>query len=81
MTTCEWAVARQSGGFATVVVTLPDGRKRAVFFRRGVPVSADMSEADRSGDGGFRTRKVGDLNFIEVGDERYEIPDAMVLGG
>ena len=76
---CQMGVAREGGGTATVVVTLPDGRKRFIFFERGKPVSADTSQAD--GYGEFRTARGGDLNMIFVGQERYEIPDAVVFGG
>jgi heat shock protein HslJ len=76
---CDFGVARQSGGFATVVVTKPDGMKRAIFFRRGIPIGADTSEAD--GYGEFSFEKDSDLSLIRVGKERYEIPDAVVLGG
>jgi len=79
MTQCEFGVARAGGGYATVVVTRPDGRKRAIFFRRGIPIGADTSEAD--GYGEFRATRESDLHLIRVGDERYEIPDAVVLGG
>lgn len=76
---CSFGVARAGGGYATVVVARPDGYRRALFFRRGIAVGADTSEAD--GYGEFRADKEADLNFIRVGDERYEIPDAIVLGG
>ena len=76
---CDFGVARQGGGFATVVVTRPDGRRRAIFFRRGIPIGADTSEAD--GYGEFGAHKESDLHFIRVGTERYEIPDAAVFGG
>jgi len=76
---CDFGVARAGGGYATVVVTKPDGTKRAIFFRRGVAISADTSEAD--GYGEFSVEKDRDLNLIRVGDERYEIPDAVVMGG
>lgn len=79
MMQCDFGVARQGGGFATVVVTKPDGIKRVIFFRRGVPTGADTSEAD--GYGEFSYNKRVDLNFIRVGEERYEIPDAIVMGG
>ena len=79
MVQCDFGVARQSGGFATVVVTKPDGMRRAIFFRRGIPIGADMSEAD--GYGKFGYDKESDLNLIRAGEERYEIPDAIVLGG
>jgi hypothetical protein len=76
---CDFGVARAGGGYATVVVTLFDGRKRMIFFRMGIPIGADTSQAD--GYGEFRATKESDLNIIRVGDERYEIPDAVVLGG
>ncbi len=75
---CEFGVARAGGGYATVVVQKPDGRTRAIFFRMGRPIGADTSEADP---GVFRATREGDLNVIRVGHERYEIPDAVVLGG
>jgi heat shock protein HslJ len=79
MARCEFGVARAGGGYATVVVRFPDGRTRAIFFRMGRPIGADTSQAD--GYKEFQTSKEGDLNFVRVGDERYEIPDAVVLGG
>ena len=78
MAQCDFGVARQSGGFATFVVTKPDGMKRAIFFRRGIPIGADTSQAD--GYGEFRYKKRGELNIIRVGEERYEIPDTTVAG-
>lgn len=78
MTECEFGVARSGGGYATVVVTRRDGRKRAIFFRMGIPIGADTSQAD--GYGEFRAEKKSDLHFIRVGNERYEIPDAVILG-
>ena len=57
----------------------PMGRTRAIFFRMGIPVGANSSQAD--GYGQFKAGKEADLNLIRVGDERYEIPDAAVLVG
>jgi hypothetical protein len=79
MTECGFGVARKGGGYATVVVTKPDGRTRAIFFRMGMPVGADTSEAD--GFHEFSATKEYDLHLIRVGSERYEIVDAVVLGG
>ncbi len=70
---------RGQSGYATVVITRPDGRTRAIFFRMGIPVGADTSQAD--GHGRYKSGKESDLNLICVGDERYEIPVAVVLGG
>ena len=78
MAQCEFGVARAGGGYATVVVKKPDGRTRAISFRLGKPIGADTSEAD--GYSEFRTTKEDDLHLIRVGNERYEIPDAVVLG-
>ena len=44
----------------------------------GRAIGADTSEAD--GAKPFRATREGDLSMIRVGDERYEIPDAVVLG-
>jgi heat shock protein HslJ len=79
MTQCEFGVARAGGGYATVVVKRPDGRSRAIFLRMGKPIGADTSQAD--GYPEFRATKESVLNLIRIGTERYEIPDAVVLGG
>ncbi len=76
---CEFGVARAGGGYATVVIKKPDGRTRAIFFRMGRPIGADVSESEGRLD--FQATKDGDLHRIRVGSERYEIPDAVVLGG
>ena len=75
---CEFGVARAGGGYTTVVITKPDGRTRAIFSRMGQPISADTSQAD--GYGEFHAGKEVDLNLIRMGEERYEIPDVVVLG-
>ena len=79
MTYCRFGVARAGGGYATVVIDRLDGGKRAIFFRLGVPIGADTSEADSYPE--FRTTREADLHLIRVGSERYEIPDAVILGG
>jgi hypothetical protein len=79
MAECEFGVARSGSGYATVVVKRTDGRTRAIFFRMGRPIGADASEAD--GYSEFSATKKNDLHLIRVGNERYEIPDAIVFGG
>jgi heat shock protein HslJ len=76
---CEFGVARAGGGYATVVIRQPDGRTRAIFFRMGRPIGADLSEAD--GSQHFHASKRGDVYHIEAGNERYEIIEAIVFGG
>jgi len=79
MGSCPFGVAREGQGTATVVVTHPDGRKRFLFFQKGTATGADLSQAD--GNMAFHVRKVADLFQIEAGNERYEIPEAVIFGG
>jgi len=79
MQECDFGVARAGGGYATVVITKPDGRKRAIFFRMGKALGADTSQAE--GYPEFRSSKESDSNLIHVGDEFYKIPDAVIFGG
>lgn len=79
MRDCPFGVARAPGGAATVVVTKPDGVTRTIFFSLGRAIGADTSEA--GGYGEFDVEREGDITRLRIGDERYEIPDAVVLGG
>jgi len=75
---CAFGVKRYGNGSAMVTVTKVDGRQRVIFFEKGRAIGYDQSQADS---GQFKASKEGDLNIIHVGEERYEIPDAVVLGG
>ena len=79
MTECQFGVSRSGGGYATVIIFKQDSLKRAIFFRMGRPIGADTSEAE--GYPNFRAGKDSDLHIIHVGEERYEIPDAVIFGG
>jgi hypothetical protein len=79
MGNCPFGVARAGGGYATVVVTRPDGSQRALYFRMGKAVGADTSQAD--GYGSVSASKEADLYTVQVGNERYELPEAVVFGG
>lgn len=76
---CDFGVARAGGGTATVAVTRPDGRSRMIYFDKGTPTGTDLSRAD--GSTIFRATRHSDLHLIQAGDERYEVPDAVVNGG
>jgi hypothetical protein len=75
---CAFGVKREGNGSAMVTITKVDGAKRVIFFKKGRAIGSDQSQADS---GEFRAKKEGDLNIIHIGDERYDIPDAVVLGG
>ncbi|MBO6774555.1 MAG: SH3 domain-containing protein [Marinibacterium sp.] len=73
MAQCDFGVIRRGNGDATVVVTLPGGGQRYLYFDGNAS----------SSDGGHTVwERTGDLNRISVEDEeRYEIPDAVRYGG
>jgi hypothetical protein len=75
---CPFGVTREGPGKGIVTITKPDGRKRAVFFEGGQAVGYDQSQADP---GEFHATRRGDLSIIGIGQERYEIPDAVISGG
>ncbi len=79
MTRCVFRVARSGGGYATMVIVKPDSEERMLFFSLGIPTGVSSSQADIAGP--LRSDKIGDLHFINVGKERYEIPHAAVVGG
>ena len=75
---CSFGVTREGHGTGMVTVTKPDGRNRAIFFKKGKATGYDQSQADT---GKFSAKKQGDLSIIHIGQERYEIPDAVIWGG
>ena len=75
---CPAGVKREGYGSAMVTVTKPDGRTRTIFFENGRAIGYDQSQADP---GKFSASKQADLNIIKIGQERYEIPDALPFGG
>ncbi|GAB4324714.1 MAG: hypothetical protein OHK0047_09250 [Leptolyngbyaceae cyanobacterium] len=76
-TSCPFGVVREGNGSGSVTITKPDGRKRVIFFKNGKAIRYDQSQADR---GTFSASKQGDLAIIRIGQERYEIPDAVIFG-
>jgi hypothetical protein len=75
---CPYGVTRQGQGSGMVTVTRPDGRKRVIFFEKGRATRYDQSQADK---GTFKLTRQSDLSIVHIGDERYEIPDAVISGG
>ena len=75
---CPFGVTRQGQGSGMVTVTKPDGRKRVIFFEKGRATGYDASQSDK---GAFKATRQGDMSIVYIGDERYEIPDAVINGG
>jgi hypothetical protein len=75
---CPFGVERRGNASGVVTITKPDGRMRSIFFEKGRAITADVSEADP---GEFSASQESDLHVIRIGEERYEIPDAVISGG
>ena len=78
MKSCLFGVIRQGNGNGTVVVTTPNGSKRSIVFKKGKAIGYDQSKANA---GKFSAKKDGDMNQVHIGQEHYEIPDAVIFGG
>jgi hypothetical protein len=76
MRECDAFVIRRGfDGTATVEVRWGEGLKRRILFVKGKPVAADATAA-------LSVERRGDVSVVYFGgDERFEIPDALVTGG
>lgn len=68
---CAFSVTRRGNGNATVRITRPNAGPREIRFESGAPVAIS----------GQTTERRGDLTVINIENERYEIPDAVINGG
>lgn len=59
-------------------MTKPEGRARTISFKDRNATGADTSEADL---GEFSAERHDDISIVRIGDERYEIFDAVIFGG
>jgi hypothetical protein len=78
---CDAGVVRGTGTGTYVEVTLPDGRTRTIFFNSdGSFLSFSTAEADGTAAMAIGSSREGDTTIATLGTERYEIPDAFVMG-
>lgn len=78
---CEAGVVRSTETGTFVEVTLPDGRLRTIFFNAdGSFLSFSTAEADGTAAMPIASSREGDTTIATLGTERYEIPDAFVMG-
>jgi hypothetical protein len=77
--TCQFGVKREGSGNGAVTVFWPDGGNRVIFFKNGKPSDFDKSEAD--GDVEMSFTENSGLFLITIGDQRFEIIDAVINGG
>jgi len=73
---CKASVIRRANNSATVVVTNPEGQKRQFLFVKGKAVTSDQPEK-------LSVQRPCDVSVLSLGEnfERYEIVDALVVGG
>ncbi len=71
---CPFGVVRDGPGNAGLWVALGDGAERQILFEGGAPVATSPADT-------LSFEKAGDLFQIRVGDERFEVPEAVVTGG
>ena len=74
MRQCPFGVIREGPGNAGVWIALGGGQERQFLFENGRPVATDPG-------GAFEHKTDGDLTIIRTGDQRFEIPAAVVFGG
>jgi hypothetical protein len=79
---CDAGVVRATETGTYVEVTLPDGRLRTIFFNAdGSFLSFSTAESDGTAAMEISSSREGDTTIATLGTERYEIPDAFVIGG
>lgn len=74
MRPCAFGVVRDGPGNAGVWIALGDGVERQILFEGGKPIAANTAAPLGFDD-------AGGVFLVRVGDERYDIPDAVVNGG
>jgi hypothetical protein len=80
MIACRFGVRRgPRQGDGDVTVFWPDGGSRVITFAHGTPAHYDESQAD--GDARMTVRRTTDLFHVRIGDQRFEIPEAVISGG
>lgn len=76
---CDAGVVREGGGNGFVMVFWPDAGSRVLYFENGEIMRYDQSEADGGAD--LRVTRDGDLQIVTVGQARFEVFDALLIGG
>jgi hypothetical protein len=79
MNSCEFGVVRKDRGNGSVTIFWRDGGNRVIDFENGAPANFDQSRAD--GDARMTVKRNADLFIITIGVQRFEIPEAVIMGG
>lgn len=76
---CEAGVVREGNGNGALFVFWPEGGSRVLYFENGEIIRYDQSEAD--GGAVLTTTRDGDVQTVTVGEARFEVFDALLIGG
>jgi hypothetical protein len=71
---CAFVALREGPGAARVDITFPDSTLRTIIYKDGKVDSTNGPVA-------FTVDKIDDLATVHIGDESYEIVDAVPFGG
>jgi len=78
---CDAGVVRGTETGTYLEVTLPGGGQRTIFFNKdGSFLAFSTAEADGTSAMQSGSSREGDTTIATLGTERYEIPDAFVMG-
>jgi len=75
---CGFGVIRLGGGSASVTITGLGGQLRTITYYQGMPIGFDQRPGDPAR---LNWTREGDQTAVQIGGERYYIPDAVVFGG
>lgn len=76
---CDFGVKREGNGNGSITVFWPDGGNRVIFFEMNTPSSYDESEAD--GGAKMTVDANDDIFTVKIGDQRFELFEAIMAGG
>ncbi len=76
---CDFGVVRRGSGDADVYIKRGNGQQRIIYFQNGRAVGYDRNQGNNNP--AFRASKESDLYIVNIGEERYEIPEAVIYGG
>jgi hypothetical protein len=76
---CDFGVKREGNGSGSITVFWPDGGNRVIYFEKNRPSSYDQSEAD--GGAEMIVKEDNGIFAVTIGDQRFEVFDAVMAGG
>jgi hypothetical protein len=79
MRQCDFGVKREGNGSGSITVFWPDGGNRVIFFKNNKPSAYDESEAD--GGAKMSVKEDNGLFAVTIGDQRFELFEAIMAGG